>query len=202
MDTDEFIAATMRRVAASAGPPPRDSHAPASTRWWLAPVGVAAAVGVVALVVAAASVVGSHRSEVRPAVDATSTTSTACRLNYTPEPLPPWARSGFTPPTQAIPFVLGDRGDMAAIVWDTHHPLVAPPAVDKNNKILWVARVGEGEGPLRIRATLAGTGQTVTRTVATAPGPSTVDLPAAGCWSLDLEWGSHRDHLVLGYAAG
>jgi hypothetical protein len=90
---------------------------------------------------------------------------------------------------------------MAAIVWDPHHPLVAPPADDRNNKILWVARVGAAEGPLRIRATLASTGQTVTRTVGAAPGPSTVDLPVAGCWSLDLTWGGHRDHLVLGYAA-
>jgi hypothetical protein len=176
---------------------------PAPTRWWLAPVAVAAAVGVVTLIVAAVSLIGSHRSELRPAVDATPTTSTvaACRFDYPPKPLPLWARAGFTPPTQPVPFVRGDRGDMVAILWDTHHPLVAPPAVDKNNKILWVARVGEAEGPLRIRATLASTGQTVTRTVGAAPGPSTVDLPAAGCWSLDLEWGSHRDHLVLGYAA-
>ena len=89
---------------------------------------------------------------------------------------------------------------MAAIVWATHHPLVAPQAVRKNNKILWVARIGAAEGPLQIRATLASTGQTVTRTLAAAPGPSTIDLPAAGCWSFDLRWGSHQDHLVLGYA--
>ena len=91
---------------------------------------------------------------------------------------------------------------MAAIVWAAHHPLVAPPAPDKGNKSLWVARVGATEGPLRIRATLASTGQTVTRNLAAAPGPSTIDLPEAGCWSFDLTWGSHQDHLVLAYAPG
>ncbi len=204
MDTDELIAASMRRIAASATPPPRETRAPAPTRRWFAPLVVAAAAGVVALIVVVASMVSSHRSGAGPQVDATSRstppTLTACRLDYAPKVLPEWARAGFTPPTQLVPYVLGDRGDLAAIVWASHHPLVAPPAAAKNNKILWVARVGAAEGPLRIRATLASTGQTVARTVGAAPGPSTIDLPAAGCWSFDLRWGSHRDHLVLGFA--
>ena len=98
--------------------------------------------------------------------------------------------------------MLGDGGDIAAILWATHHPLVSPPAAHRSNKILWVARVGATEGPLEIRATLVSTGETVTRTVEGAPGPSTIDLPSAGCWSLELTWGSHQDHLMLGYAAG
>ena len=204
MDTDEFIAATMRRIAGSAVPPPPETLTTATTRRWFAPLMVAAAAGVVALIVAAASLVGSHRSGADPQADATSrsspTTGTACRVNYPAKVLPRWARGGFTPPTQPVSYVLGDRGDLAAIVWASHHPLVAPPAVRKNNKILWVARVGVSDGPLQVRATLASTGQTVERTVAPAPGPSTFDLPAAGCWSLDLRWGRHQDHLVLGYA--
>jgi hypothetical protein len=206
MDTDEFIAATMKRVAASAVPAPREAPAPAPPRRWFAPLAVAAAAGVVALIAVAAGLVGSHRSEVGPTTDATPTgsppTAATCRFDYTPKPLPSWARAGFTPPGQPVPYVLGDRGDLVAIVWGTHHPLVAPPAVSRNNKILWVARVGADAGPLRIRATLASTGQTVTRTVFAAPGPSIIDLPAAGCWSLELTWGSHDDHLVLGYAPG
>jgi hypothetical protein len=86
-------------------------------------------------------------------------------------------------------------------VWDLHGPLVAPPTAASNNKILWVARLGAAEGPLQIQATLARTGRSVTRTVAGGPGPSSIDLPEAGCWSLDLSWGSHRDHLLLGYAS-
>lgn len=79
-------------------------------------------------------------------------------------------------PSQPVSYVLGDGGDIAAILWATHHPLVSPPAAHRSNKILWVARVGATEGPLEIRATLVSTGETVTRTVEGAPGPSTIDL--------------------------
>jgi hypothetical protein len=203
MDTDELIAATMRRVAASATPP-QDAPTPTltPTRRWSTPLVVAAAAAAVVLVVAIASTVGTRDAPTGPPAGTTSTSpsTAACRLDHPPKPLPTWARTGFTPPTQPVSYVLGDRGDMAAILWATHHPLVAPPAADRGNKILWVARVGATEGPLRIRATLASTGQTVTRTVRAAPGPSIIDLPAPGCWSLDLRWGSRSDHLVLGYA--
>lgn len=91
---------------------------------------------------------------------------------------------------------------MAAIVWSSHRPLTAPPAADKNNKILWVARVGGADGPLQIRAVLEGTGQTVERRVEPAPGPSIIDLPSPGCWSFDLTWGRHHDHLQLEYVSG
>lgn len=101
-----------------------------------------------------------------------------------------------------MPYVLSDNGDMAAIVWAKRHPLAAPPVADKNNKILWVARVGAAQGPLEIRAVLEGMGQTVSRTVDPAPGPSIIDLPSPGCWSFYLTWGSHHDHLQLAYVSG
>ena len=204
MDTDEFIAATMRRVAASATPPPEGTIAPTRMRRWSTVLVVAAAAAAVALIVAVAGMVGTHEARTGSPAGTTSTgppATAACRLAYTPKALPVWARTGFTPPDQPVPYVLGDRGDMVAILWAPRHPLVAPPAADRNNKILWVARVGAAEGPLQIRATLASTGQTVTRTVEAAPGPSIIDLPTAGCWSLDLRWGSRQDHLDLGYAA-
>ena len=100
-----------------------------------------------------------------------------------------------------MPYVLGDKGDMAAIVWAPRNPLAAPPVPDKNNKILWVARVGGADGPLQIRAALEGTRETVTRKVDPAPGPSIIDLPSPGCWSVDLTWGNHHDHMLLGYAS-
>lgn len=163
-------------------------------------LGAAAAV---ALVVGVGVLIGSQRPDDGPAAGTpgTSTAPLDCRLDHRPEPLPGWARSGFTPPDQPVPHVLGDRGDIVAVVWAEHHPLVAPPAADRSNKVLWVARVGASEGPLEIRATLPSTGQTVVRTVDGAPGPSTIDLPAPGCWALDLAWGEQRDHLVLGYAS-
>lgn len=125
-----------------------------------------------------------------------------CRTDYSPVPLPPWARAGFTPPDQPVPYVLSDRGDVVAIVWADHDPLVAPPVAGHNNKILWVPRVASPVGtPLQISATLTATGMTADRTVDNGLGPSTVDLPAPGCWSLDLTWGDHHDHLELAYAA-
>ena len=102
-----------------------------------------------------------------------------------------------------MPYVVGDRGDIVAILWADHDPLHAPPLAQRNNKILWVARMVPG-GPftaLRIRATLDGTSQAVTRQVPGGPGPSIINLPAAGCWSLDLSWSGHHDHLTLRYSA-
>lgn len=125
-----------------------------------------------------------------------------CTTTYPATVLPEWARAGFSEPDPSVPHVIGDNGNMAAIVWVAKQPLAAPPAAGKSNKILWVARVGGAEGALEIRATLEQTGQKVSRTVEPAPGPSIIDLPSAGCWSFDLTWGSHRDHLLLGYAAG
>jgi hypothetical protein len=116
--------------------------------------------------------------------------------------LPTWARVGFSDPEPSMPHVVGDRGDITAILWADKDPLTAPPTAHRNNKILWVARVGGGDGPLEITAALEGTDRSVTRVVEPAPGPSVVDLPAPGCWSLDLTWGSHHDHLRLGYAEG
>lgn len=126
----------------------------------------------------------------------------ACRTTYPASPLPEWAGAGFSAPEPSVPHVLGDAGDIVAIVWVAEHPLSAPPQAGKNNKILWVARTGAADGPLVIRATSARTGETVSRTVEPAPGPSVVDLPSPGCWSFDLAWGGHHDHLRLGYAAG
>jgi hypothetical protein len=127
-----------------------------------------------------------------------------CRADYTPSPLPTWARTGFQPPDQPMPYVLGDKGEIVAILWADHHPLVVPPAADRNNKILWVPRgsSGVGDASLRIEARLDGRGQTETRTVEGGPGPSIIDLPSPGCWSLDLTWGDYHDHLELEYASG
>lgn len=99
-----------------------------------------------------------------------------------------------------MPHVLGDSGDIVAVLWANHDPLVVPPIKDRNNKILWVSRTPGS--PLQIRATLAGSDQTATRTIANGPGPSIIDLPAVGCWSFDLTWGDHHDHLRLEYVAG
>ena len=101
-----------------------------------------------------------------------------------------------------MPYVMSDRGDIVAILWSDHDPLRAPPLATRSNKILWVAKAVSGPfTPLRIRATLDGTNQTVTRQVAGGPGPSIIDLPAAGCWSFNLNWSGHHDQLALRYSA-
>lgn len=101
-----------------------------------------------------------------------------------------------------MPYVMSDRGDIVAILWAEHNPLQAPPLPNVSNKILWVSRVNQGAfTPLRIQATLDGANQTATRQVAGGPGPSIIDLPAAGCWSVNLSWSGHHDHLTLRYSA-
>jgi hypothetical protein len=95
-----------------------------------------------------------------------------------------------------LPYVLGQRGEIVAILWPD---LAAPPRAGQNNKILWVAR-DRGPEPLAITARLGSA--TVTTTVQGGPGPSTIDVPGPGCWTFDLRWGTHQDTLVLPYRAG
>jgi hypothetical protein len=131
-----------------------------------------------------------------------ATAAGACPAAITPRPLPTWARAGFTPPTVAMPYVMGAQGNIVAILWAEHDPLRAPPLPDRSNKILWVSRLGlQPTDSLQIRATLSGTGRTVTREVTGGPGPSIINLPTAGCWSLNLSWSGHQDHLELRYVA-
>ncbi len=113
-------------------------------------------------------------------------------------PLPVWARSGFTPPDIAMPHVMGAAGTIVAILWATPDALHAPPLPDMANKILWVSRVFS-PGPMTIRATLAGSPRTATVYLPNGPGPSYVNMPAPGCWTLHLSWGGHTDQLSLRY---
>lgn len=113
-------------------------------------------------------------------------------------PLPVWARSGFTPPDVAMPHVMGAAGNIVAILWATPNALHAPPLPNMANKILWVSRVSSS-GPMTIRATLAGSTRTATVDLPGGPGPSYVNLPAPGCWTLHLSWGGHTDQLSLRY---
>ena len=115
-------------------------------------------------------------------------------------PLPEWARAGFSGDA-AVPHVLGDRGDIVAVLFG--HPLHQPPLAGRNNKILWVSRapVTSGED-LLIEARSGEPGDpesTVSREVAGGPGPSIIDLPKAGCWSLTLKWSGHTDTMLLEY---
>ncbi len=156
-----------------------------------------AAVGLVSAVVAIAVVPGDDGTPgARPA------SAGACRGRAPVGVLPTWARGGFSDPRPRMPYVLGREGLIAAILWG--QPLRSPPARDHNNKILWVSRAAAVPGSdLRISAQrMDGSrpvGTPVARRVAGSPGPSIIDLPAAGCWRLTLRWSGRRDTLDLRY---
>jgi hypothetical protein len=128
--------------------------------------------------------------------------SNGCAGQPPVSPLPVWARSGFTPPDLAMPHVVGEAGNIVAILWVSRDALHSPALQDRTNKILWVSRVPVvAPVPLVIRATLAGSTRTATASVPDGPGPSIIDLPAPGCWTLHLSWSGHADQLKLRYMA-
>lgn len=122
-----------------------------------------------------------------------------CAADVPSRVLPEWARTGFSEKEPRMPYVLGQRGDIAAIIFG--YPLKQPPLPDRGNKILWVSRAPlETGSPLVIEARLDGVGAVTTRQVNGGPGPSIIDLPQAGCWHLALKWSGHTDSIQLTYS--
>lgn len=110
------------------------------------------------------------------------------------------AHAGFSDPEADVPHVIGRAGDIAAILFGD-----PPLSTERANKILWVSRPAEKPlSDLRIEAQRMdgrrAVGRPVSRTVAGCPGPSIIDLPAAGCWRLSLRWSGRSDGLDLQYA--
>lgn len=133
--------------------------------------------------------------------------ASACASAVVYGSLPTWARSGFNPPSVAMPHVLGARGDIVAVLWARHDPLVTPTPPDRGNKILWVSKLPlSGGSSLQITARqligVTAVGSVQRRTVAGGPGPSLIDMPTAGCWQFTLRWSGHVDTVDLPYAAG
>jgi hypothetical protein len=205
---EEDVAGLVRRAAddLGVGPPPTAAivrRGVARRHRVRIRTATGAAVAVAALPVLGVGAVRLVRTEAEPRPAATITVSppaptpTGCSARVPSRVLPPWARTGFSDPEPSQPFVLGDRGDIIAILFA--QPLQAPPAADHNNKILWVPRVWTESGPLVIDATLVGTAVTARREIDGGPGPSIIDLPQAGCWQLHLRWGKLEDNLRLRY---
>ena len=133
--------------------------------------------------------------------------ASACASAVVYGSLPTWARSGFSPPSLAMPHVLGTRGDIVAVLWAQHDPLVTPALPERRNKILWVSKLPLSAGSsleITARQLIGGTvaGSVQRRTVAGGPGPSLIDMPTAGCWQFTLRWSGHVDTVDLPYAAG
>ena len=134
-----------------------------------------------------------------PTVTASQPSTATCTTSVQTGVLPTWAQGGFNPPTRPMPHVLGANGDIVAILFG--QPLRSPARAERANKILWVSRVDHGGDALKIKATLNGSSIAATRNVAGRPGPSIIDLPAAGCWSFALSWSHHLDRMSIPYHA-
>lgn len=101
--------------------------------------------------------------------------------------------------------ITGSAGDIVGVLF--RDALYAPPRPNLNNKILWIARPVEpptttpvgNSRDLKIRAALVDSDVSVERTVPGGPGPSIVDLPRAGCWTVEASWSGHRDELQIPY---
>jgi hypothetical protein len=135
---------------------------------------------------------------------ASATAVTACRAQVHRDVLPVWMRGGFSGPRPRVPYALGSRGAIGAVIFGW--PLKSPPLPGRNNKILWVPRhTAKTIAPFWIRLQLMNgneaVGAPVRKIMATGPGPSIVDVPAAGCWRLTFSWSGRRDTLDLEYTA-
>jgi hypothetical protein len=170
-------------------------------------VAVIAAAAITACTAASHSATPSHKGRgALPLASAGPVTAAGCLARRIDGPLPVWARGGFHPPGQSIGHVMGVRGEIVAILWGgPKTSLFAPPRKgQENNKILWVARLPlpvMSLAPMTIRATLNGTHVVASRVLPYGPGPSSVDLPAPGCWTLNLSWAGHHDQVDLWYTA-
>jgi hypothetical protein len=127
-------------------------------------------------------------------------TAPACDGRPRTAVLPEWARDGFTDPEPVIPFVRSRSGDVVAILFGQQ--LWSPPRQDVSNKVLWVWRAvpGGATGDVTMTARLAGTDRVVTTGLPRPEGPSTVDLPTAGCWRITLNSPRGTDTIDLDYA--
>jgi hypothetical protein len=93
------------------------------------------------------------------------------------------------------------EGNAVAVLFG--YPLRAGRDVENpSNKILWVMRDSRDGQALKL--TLRSSGQTVKveRAANSGPGeiyPSAVDVPTAGCWTVQADWNGHRATLELSY---
>jgi hypothetical protein len=131
-----------------------------------------------------------------------SSAVTPCAAHVIDGVIPPWARAGFSDPNPTMNYELGASGEIVALLWAD--PLESPPPASHTNKILWVSRLpNQGTALLISAQRMVGTrrvGAAVEAQVAGGPGPSIINLPAAGCWRVDLGWSGHSDDLDLSYA--
>jgi hypothetical protein len=155
--------------------------------------GMAGVAAVTALAIGVGVVVAGNDSSPAPPA-----TSSSCVGDLTPSVLPEWARAGFSDPEPQMPYVLGEDGSIAAILFG--QPLESGDSPEATNKVLWVAKEPwEGPTDLVIHAHLEGSDTLVKQVVPGGPGPSGIVMPQAGCWEMDLAWADRTDTVWLRY---
>jgi hypothetical protein len=128
-----------------------------------------------------------------------SPTPGPCRSEVTRDALPVWARAGFSDDGSGVPHVFSEHSDLLAVLFK--YPPASSADPQDGTKILWVSRLPqEPMQPLVIEATLEGATTTLTREVPGGPGPSSIQLPTAGCWRLALSWSGHQDRMMLQFS--
>ena len=162
----------------------------------------AAVIGVIALIVCVSiAVIGPDDSIA--ATHTTDASNSVCAPSVVDGTIPSWASAGFTPSNYRMHYELGSSRQIVALLWK--FPLLSPPAKNVANKILWVSHVATNGSTLLISAQRIvrsqPVGSIVHRNVVGGPGPSQLNLPASGCWHLDLRWSGHADSLDLQYVA-
>ena len=160
---------------------------------------LAAALAACAVVVAGVGLVEHGRDDsAAPAV--ATTPAPVCDGTPRSAVLPEWARDGFSDPRPVVPFVRSRSGKVVAILFTGH--LWSPPREDVSNKVLWFWQQAPGgaTGDVTMTAQLAGTDTVVSKGLPRPEGPSTVDLPRAGCWRITLRSPSGTDSIDLDYA--
>ena len=139
----------------------------------------------------------------RTATTVSTRSTLPCRPGVSRGVVPVWARAGFSERRPRMYRAVGRRGRIAALVFG--YPLQALPGPERSNKILWVPRVRPPAGSrLRVSAQRMTGATPVDRPVVRVvdPGPSTVDVPVAGCWRLSLTWPGGADQLDVEYTPG
>ncbi|TMC03727.1 MAG: hypothetical protein E6J41_26600 [Chloroflexi bacterium] len=85
-----------------------------------------------------------------------------------------------------MPWALGEPGDAIAYLFAGELVADGQRRNGTSNKILWVVR--DGAARPHVEGHPLGRSQPV---VSFDGGPSIVDVPAAGCWTFQVSWGSH-----------
>jgi hypothetical protein len=106
-------------------------------------------------------------------------------------PPPTWALEGFSG-WPGIRWATSEPNSAVAILFAVQLVAKGARPDGSSNKILWVTQTPATDLTIVARR-LGATGPPVTLSYPSTAGnqiPSIVDLPSAGCWSLQLHWGS------------